>query len=78
VVKRNAGPAQSKPFGLRLGYKVFNALHDWQQTVPSLPGSFAREITFGHFDPAYRVTLEVTIDAFMRLVDKTVAAVAAE
>ncbi|HVE40147.1 MAG TPA: hypothetical protein VNM14_09685 [Planctomycetota bacterium] len=43
--------------------QVFNALHDWQQTVPSLPGSFAREITFGHFDPAYRVTLEVTIDA---------------
>jgi hypothetical protein len=42
--------------------QVFNALHDWQQAVPSLPGSFAREITFGHFDPAYRVTLEVTID----------------
>jgi len=43
--------------------QVFNALHDWQQTVKSLPGTFAREITFGHFDPAYRVTLEVTVDA---------------
>jgi hypothetical protein len=43
--------------------QVFTALHDWQGTVPSLPGSFAREITFGHFDPAYRLTLEVTLDA---------------
>src|SRR5439155_2045764 len=43
--------------------QVFNALHDWQRTVRSLPGSFAREITFGHFDPAYRLTLEVTIEA---------------
>ncbi len=41
---------------------VFNALHDWQKTVPSLPGAFSREITFGHFAPAYRLTLEVTID----------------
>jgi hypothetical protein len=43
--------------------QVFNALHDWQGSVSSLPGTFAREITFGHFDPAYRLTLEVTIDA---------------
>jgi predicted RNA-binding Zn-ribbon protein involved in translation (DUF1610 family) len=43
--------------------QVFNALHDWQGTVRSLPGSFAREITFGQFDPAYRLTLEVTLDA---------------
>jgi hypothetical protein len=43
--------------------QVFNALHEWQGSVSSLPGTFAREITFGHFDPAYRLTLEVTIDA---------------
>lgn len=43
--------------------QVFNALHTWQETVGSLPGSFAREITFGHFDPAYRLTLEVTTEA---------------
>ena len=42
--------------------QVFNALHDWQKNVRSLPNSFAREITFGSFDPAYRVTLEVTIE----------------
>lgn len=43
--------------------QVFNALHEWQGSVPSLPGSFGREITFGQFDPAYRLTLEVTIEA---------------
>jgi hypothetical protein len=43
--------------------QVFNALHDWQGSVRSLPGSFAREITFGSFDPAYRLTLEVTTEA---------------
>jgi hypothetical protein len=42
--------------------QVFTALHEWQKAVPSLPGSFAREITFGHFDPVYRVTLEVVTD----------------
>jgi hypothetical protein len=43
--------------------QVFTALHDWQESVPSLPGAFAREITFGHFEPSYRLTLEATIDA---------------
>jgi len=43
--------------------QVFNALHEWQSSVSSLPGSFSREITFGKFDPAYRLTLEATIDA---------------
>jgi len=47
--------------------QVFNALHDWQKSVPSLPGSFAREVTFGSFDPAYRVTLEVTVEADGRI-----------
>jgi len=43
--------------------QVFNALHGWQQAVRSLPGSFAREVTFGHFDPTYRITLDVTVEA---------------
>ena len=43
--------------------QVFNALHDWQESVSSLPGSFSREITFGTFEPAYRLTLEATISA---------------
>lgn len=43
--------------------QVFAALQDWQRSVEALPGSFAREVTFGRFDPAYRLTLEVTTDA---------------
>src|SRR5687767_1440156 len=43
--------------------QVFNALAEWRKSVPSLPGAFAREVTFGRFDAAYRVTLEATIDA---------------
>jgi len=68
AVKRGA-PAAAAPEAVVLHDpelpidQVFNALHDWQASVPSLPGSFAREITFGKFDPAYRVTLEATIEA---------------
>ncbi len=43
--------------------QVFAALQDWQKSARSLPGSFAREITFGSFDPAYRVTLQATIES---------------
>lgn len=43
--------------------QVFNALQEWQGSVGSLPGTFSREITFGQFDPAYRITLEVTLEA---------------
>jgi len=42
--------------------EVFAALHEWQKQARSLPGAFAREVTFGHFEPAYRVTLEMTAD----------------
>jgi hypothetical protein len=42
--------------------EVFAALAEWQRHTPSLPGSFSREVTFGHFDPTYRVTLEVTVE----------------
>jgi hypothetical protein len=41
---------------------VFSALHEWQRHARSLPGAFAREVTFGHFEPAYRVTLETTVE----------------
>src|SRR6185436_11929481 len=67
AVKRGAPAAAPEPVVLHDPElpidQVFNALHDWQASVPSLPGSFAREITFGKFDPAYRVTLEATIEA---------------
>ena len=67
AVNRGAPPSAPDPVVLHDPElpidQVFSALHDWQSTVPSLPGSFAREITFGKFDPAYRLTLEVTIDA---------------
>ena len=43
--------------------QVFNALAEWRKSVPSLPGAFAREVTFGRFDPAYRLTLDVTVEA---------------
>lgn len=42
--------------------EVFSALAEWQKRVGSLPGAFAREVTFGHFEPAYRVTLEAVIE----------------
>ncbi len=42
--------------------EVFAALHEWQRHARSLPGAFAREVTFGHFEPAYRLTLEMTAD----------------
>jgi hypothetical protein len=67
AVKRGAPPAAPEPVVLHDPElpidQVFNALHEWQASVPSLPGSFAREFTFGKFDPAYRLTLEVTIEA---------------
>lgn len=61
-------PAQGKP-PARLAPnpelavdEVFAALADWQRRTPALPGSFAREVTFGHFEPTYRLTLEMTYD----------------
>ena len=67
AVKKGAPPPAPDPVVLHDPElpidQVFNALHDWQATASSLPGSFAREITFGRFDPAYRLTLEVTIEA---------------
>ena len=42
--------------------EVFSALHEWQRHARSLPGAFAREVTFGHFEPAYRVMLEMTVE----------------
>lgn len=42
--------------------EVFAALHEWQRHARSLPGAFAREVTFGRFEPAYRLTLEMTFD----------------
>ncbi|HEX7901295.1 MAG TPA: hypothetical protein VF950_26285, partial [Planctomycetota bacterium] len=43
--------------------QVFNALAEWRKAVPSLPGAFAREVTFGRFDPVYHVVLEASIEA---------------
>src|SRR5262245_56648845 len=67
AVKHGAPPTAPEPVvlhDLELPIdQVFSALHDWQSSVRSLPGSFAREITFGRFDPAYRLTLEATIEA---------------
>jgi len=66
-VRKGAPPAAPEPIILHDPElpidHVFNALHEWQKTVPSLPSAFGREITFGQFVPAYRLTLDVTIDA---------------
>lgn len=66
AVKKGAPPPAPEPVVLHDPElpidQVFAALQDWQRTVKALPGSFAREITFGHFDPAYRLTLEVATD----------------
>jgi hypothetical protein len=43
--------------------QVFNAMADWRKSAPSLPGSFAREVTFGRFLAAYRVSLDITVEA---------------
>src|SRR6185295_6939851 len=67
AVKKGAPPPAPEPVVLHDPElpidQVFAALHDWQRSVKALPGAFAREITFGHFDPAYRLTLEVTTEA---------------
>src|SRR4030095_14303943 len=74
AVKRGAAPPPPPKFALDPGLpidQVFAARHDWQGSVSTLPSSFAREITFGHFDPAYRLTLEATIDADGRRTKQT-------
>lgn len=59
TVKAGAAPARPEPRILHDPDlpidQVFAALHD-------VPGPFAREATFGSFDPIYRVTLSVGID----------------
>jgi hypothetical protein len=42
--------------------EVFGALHAWQREAPGLPRSFAQDVTFGHFEPTFRVTYETTYD----------------
>jgi hypothetical protein len=42
--------------------EVFNALHAWERQAGGLPRSFAHDVTFGHFEPTYRVTYETTYD----------------
>src|SRR5438045_969538 len=42
--------------------EVFNALHAWGRQAGGLPRSFARDVTFGRFEPTYRVTYETTYD----------------
>jgi hypothetical protein len=46
--------------------EVFSALAEWQKRVRSLPRSFGREVTFGQFEPAYRVTLEAALEEGVR------------
>ncbi len=42
--------------------QVFSALHAWEKHTPSLAGAFGRDVSFGHFEPAYRVTLKISVE----------------
>src|SRR5262245_49755491 len=42
--------------------EAFAALAEWQRRASSLPGTFSRDVTFGHFETVYRLTLESVAD----------------
>jgi hypothetical protein len=42
--------------------EAFTALAEWQRRARALPGSFARDVTFGHFEPVFRLTLESAVE----------------
>ncbi|MGH2628843.1 MAG: hypothetical protein ACRDHY_19570, partial [Anaerolineales bacterium] len=69
TTKKGAPPPRPAHETIRIAHdpelpadEAFTALAEWQRRASSLPGRFARDVTFGRFEPVYRLTLETVAD----------------